>query len=225
MDEVLMKQIVQAVMRELQNSEAAASACTEGMDKMLVIGDMNAVPQDIAGEYELLSVEDYVSYGNIRRYRKILITRLSLTQMSDIAQGRDGSPEACAVIKGLLNGLEVSITEAAFPHRKYAGKSSSRLYEVIENNARMIQSFGVKLVKESRITVNPAPVKPPKYQAPPVVVPAGTARANNDKLITEDVARSLISGGDKAICLTKDAIVTPSAWDVFREKGVEISRK
>lgn len=225
MDEVLMKQIVEAVMRELQNSGPAASACTEGMDKLLVIGDMNAVPRDMAGENELLTVEDYVRYHNIRRYQKILITRLSLTQLSDIAQGRDGSPEACAVINGLLNGLEVYIIEAAFPHRKYAGKSSSRLYEVIEGNARMLQSFGIKLLKESTVAAGPAPAKPPKYQAPAVEVPTGTACVNGDKLITESVARTLAAGGEKTVCLAKDAIVTPSAWDFFRQKGVEITRK
>lgn len=225
MDEVLMRQIVEAVMRELQGGQPPALACTEGMDKLLVVGDMDAVPCDIAGEYELFPVEDYVRYKNIHRYQKILITQLSMTQMSDIAQGRDGSPEACAVINGLLNGLEVCITEAAFPHRKYAGKSSSRLYEVIENNARMMQSFGVKLLKESRITANPAPVKPPKYQAPPVVVPAGSACVNSDKLITEDAARSMTAGGEKEVYLAKGAIVTPLAWDIFRQKGVTVTRK
>ncbi|MGN0204967.1 MAG: hypothetical protein ACI4BB_10515, partial [Coprococcus sp.] len=140
MDEVWMKQVVEAVLKELQAGKTADSAYTEGMEKLLVIGDLDTVPQDMAGEYEFLTVEDYVQYSNIHRYQKILITRLSLAQLSDIAQGRDGSPEACAVITGLLNGLEVCITESAFPHKKYAGKSSSRLYEVIENNARMLQS-------------------------------------------------------------------------------------
>lgn len=225
MDEVLMKQVVEAVLRELQAGKDNASVYTEGMDKVLVIGDMDTVPQDMTSEYELLPVEDYVRYGNIRRYRKILITRLSLTQLSDIAQGRDGSPEACAVITGLLNGLEVCMTEDAFPHRKYAGKSSSRLYEVIENNARMLQSFGVKLLKQGRPVADPVPAKPPKYQAPRVEVPTGTACINGDRLITESVARSLTADGTGTVCLAKDAIVTPSAWDIFRQKGVTITRK
>lgn len=224
MDEVLMKQVVEAVLKELQTGEAAVSTYTEGLDRLLVIGDLNMVPQDMAGKYELLPVEDYVRYGNIHRYQKILITALSLTKMSDIAQGRDGSPEACAVITGLLNGLEVCMTENAFPHRKYAGKSSSRLYQVIENNARMLQSFGIKLVKE-RIAGNPAPVKPPKYQVPPVEIPPGTACVNGDRLITEAVARALTADGDKSVCLAKDAIVTPSAWDIFRQKGVNVTKQ
>ena len=224
MDEILMKQIVETVLRELKMEENAASAHTEGMDRLLVIGDLKDVPQDMAETHQLLTVDDYVQHGNIRCYQKILITGLSLTQMSDIAQGRDGSPEACAVIRGLLTGLEVCMTETAFPHRKYAGKRSSRLYEVIENNARMLQSFGIKILKESRIVSDPAPVRPPKYQAPPVEVPAGTACVNSDRLITEAIACTLAAAGEKEICLSRDAIVTPSAWDVFKQKGIHVIR-
>ena len=120
-----MKQIVEAVMQELMAQRSNASACTEGMDKLLVIGDLQAVPADMAEKYQIFLIDDYIQNKNIHRYQKILITSLTLVQMSDIAQGRDGSPEACAVINGLLNGLDVCMTEAAFPHRKYAGKSST----------------------------------------------------------------------------------------------------
>ena len=225
MDEKLMKQIVEAVMQELMAQRSNASACTEGLDKLLVIGDLQAVPADMAEKYQIFLIDDYIQNKNIHRYQKILITSLTLVQMSDIAQGRDGSPEACAVINGLLNGLDVCMTEAAFPHRKYAGKSSSRLYEVIENNARMLQSFGIKLLKECKVGVPLIPAKPPKYQAPPIEVPKGTGHTTTDRLITEDVARSLIDGGNTAICLAANAIVTPSAWDLFKQKGIEVIRK
>lgn len=225
MDERLMKQIVEAVMQELLAQKTTTSACTEGLDKLLVIGDLQAVPADMADHYQIFPIEDYIQNKNIHRYQKILITRLTLVQMSDIAQGRDGSPEACAVINGLLNGLDVCMTEAAFPHRKYAGKSSSRLYEVIENNARMLQSFGIKLLKECKVSAEPIPARPPKYQAPPIDVPKGTGHTTTDRLITEDVARSLADSGDKTICLAGNAIVTPSAWDLFKQKGIEVIRK
>ena len=215
MDEKLMKQIVEAVMQELMAQRSNASACTEGLDKLLVIGDLQAVPADMAEKYQIFLIDDYIQNKNIHRYQKILITSLTLVQMSDIAQGRDGSPEACAVIRGLLNGLDVCMAEAAFPHRKYAGKSS----------ARMLQSFGIKLLKECKVGAPPIPAKPPKYQAPPIEVPKGTGHTTTDRLITEDVARSLIDGGNTAICLAANAIVTPSAWDLFKQKGIEVIRK
>lgn len=221
-DETLMKQIVEAVLNQLQTQEGEP-ACTEGLEKLLVVGDLASVPSEMAGNYILLPVEDYVQHRNIHRYGKLLITRLNLTQLSDIANGRDASPEACAVIMALLNGMEVFITGTALPHRQYAGKSSSRLYEVIENNARMLQSFGIKLLKPAPAA--PVPAKPPKYQAPAVETPVGTACINGDRLITEAAARSLTANGEKTVCLAANAIVTPSAWDVFKQKGVTVSRQ
>lgn len=224
MDEALVKKVIEEVLKSLEQAGQTDAGYTDGFEKMLVIGDAADVPQHLAEAYELLTIEDYTHYGNIHRYQKVLITRLSLTQLSDIAQGRDGSPEACAVIMGLLNGLEVCMLENALPHRKYAGKSSSRIYEVIENNAKMIQTFGVKLLKKTR-PAEPEKAKPPKYQAPPVEVPKGSACPNGERLITESVAKLLLGSGEQSICIAKDAIVTPAAWDIFNQQGVNVIRK
>ena len=89
----------------------------------------------------------------------------------------------------------------------------------------MLQSFGIKLLKECKVGLSPIPAKPPKYQAPPIEVPKGTGHTTTDRLITEDVARSLIDGGNTAICRAANAIVTPSAWDLFKQKGIEVIRK
>lgn len=224
MDEALVKKVIEEVLKSLQETGRTDAGYKDGLDKLLVIGDAADVPQSLAESHALFSIEDYAQYGNIHRYQKLLITKLSLTQLSDIAQGRDGSPEACAVIMALLNGLEVCMLEKALPHRKYAGKSSSRIYEVIENNARMIQTFGVKMLKKTR-PAEPEKAKPPKYQAPPVEVPKGSACPNGERLITESVARSLLGGGEQSVCVAKDAIVTPSAWDIFNQQGVNVIRQ
>ena len=135
MDEKLMKQIVEAVMQELMAQRSNASACTEGLDKLLVIGDLQAVPADMAEKYQIFLIDDYIQNKNIHRYQKILITSLTLVQMSDIAQGRDGSPEACAVINGLLNGLDVCMTEAAF----HIGNMQERAAAVCMKSLRIMR--------------------------------------------------------------------------------------
>ena len=69
MDEKLMKQIVEAVMQELMAQRSNASACTEGMDKLLVIGDLQAVPADMAEKYQIFRIDDYIQNKNIHRYQ------------------------------------------------------------------------------------------------------------------------------------------------------------
>ncbi len=224
MDEALVKKVIEEVLKSLRETEQTKAGCKDGLDRLLVIGDVDDVPQSIAETHALFSIEDYAHDGNIHWYQKLLITKLTLTQLSDIAQGRDGSPEACAVIMGLLNGVEVCMLENALPHRKYAGRSSSRIYEVIENNAKMIQTFGVKVLKKAR-PAQPEKARPPKYQAPPVQVPKGSAHPNGERLITEAVARALTGSGEQSVCVAKDAIITPLAWDIFNQHGVHVIRE
>ncbi len=225
MNEAVLKQIVDEVLREIGSGGFENEACREGYDKLLVIGDLTKVPAKLQRDYQVLPIDDYIANRNVHRYQCILITGLTLTQLSDIAQGRDGSPESCAVVNGLLAGLNVCMTQEALPHRKYAGKSSSRIYQVIENNARLIQTYGIKMLgKDPAVTVQ-APVVPPKYQAPPVQVPGGSARPNIDCLITEGQALQMITGGVRQVTVSECAIITPSAWDIFNRNDVEVVRR
>lgn len=225
MNEAVLKQIVDAVLREIGSGGFEDEASREGYARLLVVGDVAQVPAKLQRDYDVLPIDDYIANRNVHRYQCILITSLTLTQLSDIALGRDGSPESCAVVNGLLAGLNVCMTEGALPHRKYAGKSSSRMYQVIENNVRLIQTYGVKLLgKDPAVTVQ-APQVPPKYQAPPVQVPPGSARPNSDQLITEGQALAMIAGGVKQVTVPDGAIITPSAWDVFNRNDVEVLRR
>ena len=225
MDEKLLKQIVDEVLKEVARGGFEDSSAREGYDKLLVVGDMADVPAKMRQDYQLLPVDDYMANRNVHRYQGIVITALTLTQLSDIAQGRDGSPESCAVVNALLAGIGVCMTEGALPHRKYAGKSSSRMYQVIENNVRLIQTYGVKLLGKDPASVVQAPARPPKYQAPPIQVPGGSARPNSDCLITEGIALQMIAGGARQVTVSECAIITPSAWDIFNRNDVEVLRQ
>ena len=225
MDEKLLKQIVDEVLKEVARGGFEDSSAREGYDKLLVVGDMADVPAKMRQDYQLLPIDDYMANLHEHRYQGIVITALTLTQLSDIAQGRDGSPESCAVVNALLAGIGVCMTEGALPHRKYAGKSSSRMYQVIENNVRLIQTYGVKLLGKDPASVVQAPARPPKYQAPPIQVPGGSARPNSDCLITEGIALQMIAGGARQVTVSECAIITPSAWDIFNRNDVEVLRQ
>ena len=225
MNEAVLKQIVDAVLREIGSGGFEDETSREGYARLLVVGDPAQVPAKMQKDYDVLPIDDYIANRNVHRYQGIVITALTLTQLSDIAQGRDGSPESCAVVNALLAGIGVCMTEGALPHRKYAGKSSSRMYQVIENNVRLIQTYGVKMLGKDPASVVQAPARPPKYQAPPIQVPGGSARPNSDCLITEGIALQMIAGGAKQVTVSECAIITPSAWDIFNRNDVEVLRQ
>lgn len=223
MNEELIRQIMEEVIRQINSQEPALKPCCEGMDKLLVIGKAEDVPENLKCSYTLYGLDDYTNYRNILRYQKIIITKLSLTELSDIAQGRDASPAACAVVNGLLNGLEVYMMEKALRHRRFAGKGSTRLYEVIEGHVRTLQTYGIKILCEEKpVMIKEA--KPPKYKAEPAAVPKGSGSPNPDRLITEAAAIKLIEGCEGRIQVPANAIITPSAWDVFSRNKIDVIR-
>lgn len=221
MDEAIIQKIMEEVIKTLSQQGVVTAPETEGMSRMLVIGDFNDVPSEEQTKYILTGIEDYEQYKNIRRYQKVYITKLSLTDLSDIALGRDASPVSCAVVNALLRGMDVALLEKVLWHRKLAGKGSAKLYSVIENNVRQLESYGVKVICEPKqIVIKEA--KPPKFNPPPVAVPKGTMKPNEARLITESIAMDMVKENSQRVCVSKDAIITPSAWDVFGKNKTEV---
>lgn len=237
-DERIINSIVDAVLQEIRQEKAGAGTgnCSDmtlcqsaDCGRLLVIGDLGAVPANLSCGSELLSIEDYIQYKRIRRYDGVVITRISLTQLSDIAQGRDSSPESCAVVNALLEGISVCMLEGALPHRRYADKHGSMMYQVIEKNVQLACSYGIKLISEKDMArTGPEIIKPPKYQAPPITVPAGNANTNFEKVITESMARAMVKksdlagSGEKQVFFAKGTIVTPAAKDIFKSNDVKV---
>ena len=220
----IVEEVTRLVLDQVQKQQAAAVA-TDGMRHCLVVGDIAAVPEKLGQGWALHPLEEYERCGNILRYRKVIVTGLTLVQLADIAQGRPGDSGSCAVVSALLSGVDVVMPEIALPHRKFAGKGSSGLYAILEGYVRTLQTFGVKLLGQEALAI-PAvvPVKAPKYQAPAPEPVQGSAKPNGQRLITEADAAVLAAEAEGAVCIPMDAILTPSARDVFTRARLEIRR-
>lgn len=177
-----------------------------GLPAALLIGCPEQLPKSHQNKYRLLGLDDYKKTGEIDSYERVLITELSLTDLSDIALGRDGRLTGCAVGKALLTGKEVLLFECALPHRKYAGRGSRAFYQMLEGYVRTLQSFGIRLMTE----------KGPAAHGEP-----GGEIASN--LVTEAVAAKLVGGSDDQILLKKGTVLTPSAKDVLLHSGKKIA--
>ncbi len=221
--EELIALVTREVLAALEGRTAALAAPV-GAPRMLVVGDREKVPAELARECALFTVEDYARDGNILAYDRLCITRLSCVELSDIALGRDSRPAQCAVIQALLHGKEVCLLEEGLPHRALAGKGSAALYGVLEGYVRTLQTFGVKLVGEPKPLKPPSEPKPPKFAPPPTPKPIATGKPNPQRLITEELAVKLAAAGGP-VCLAANAILTPSARDVFTRAKVEIIRE
>ena len=219
--EAIVSQVTQQVLAALQKDISAGATQEEGLRKVLVIGgEVTQVPQELGQDAVLYDLEDYRTNQNILRYDQILIAKLNITQLSDIAHGRIGDEVSCAILHGLLNGVETVMLEDALSFRKFAGKGSTALYHLLESFAQTLQVFGVKPVGRKRLGgAELPPAKPPKYKAPAIVVPKGSAKPNVGHLITEAEAMAVVKSGE-SIQLPAGTIITPAAKDVFAQAGI-----
>ena len=201
----------------------SGSADTEGFGKVLVVGQSDTpVPEELCRDSVLLDLEDYSTHKNILRYNKVVVVKLSITQLADIALGRPGDEASCAVIYALLSGVDVIMLEDALSFRRFAGKGSNGLYNLLEQYAKTLQVFGIKTYSPKPKVVEPE-AKPAKFTHIPAEVPRGSAKPNVSRLITETEARQLVIQGNP-VHLPADAIITPLARDVFSQAGVTVSR-
>ena len=220
----IVEEVTRLVLAQMQKQQATAEA-TAGMGHCLVVGDIVAVPEKLRQGWVLHPLEEYEHCDNILRYQRVLVTGLTLVQLADIAQGRPSDSSSCAVVSALLSGVDVVMIEAALPHRKFAGKGSNGLYAILEGYVRSVQTFGVKLLAQEALAIPVVvPVKPPKYQAPAPVPVQGSAKPNSQRLITEADAEALAAEAKGAVCIPVNAILTPSAQDVFTRARLEIQR-
>ena len=223
--EKLIQKVVAEVLKAMDQSVTPdVCADAEGFEKMLVIGSLSKVSEAFKEDYRLFEIEDYGQHKNIRRYQKVLIAELSMTALADTALGRGADDASEAIICALLSGIEVLMLKDALPYKKYAGQGSTKLYALLEGYANTLQTYGVKLVKET-VPVIVKEAKPAKFAPQPTTVPKGSGMPNADRLITEDKALSMISDCDGTVCLCKNAIVTPSAWDVFERQKIKVIRQ
>lgn len=215
--ELVTRQVVAA----LEKRREEETPVSDGRKRVLIVGKpRKALPESLLRRAVLYDIEDYRTCQDVLRYDRIVIASLTITQLSDIAHGRSGDAETCAVVHGLLEGVECVMPEDAPSYKRYEGRGSAALYRMLEGYERTLRAFGVKTAGNER-TFAEIPAKPPKFSAPPLNVPQGSARPNFAHLITEAEAERLTAQGGE-VTLPAGAIVTPLARDVFAAAGVVV---
>lgn len=216
--------VTQQVLAALKERSGVTPPSSDGREKILVVGTPgNVLPEALLRRAVCYDLEDYRTHRDILRYDRVFIAFLSTAQLCDIALGRSGDAASCAVVHALLEGVETLMPDEALSYRRYKGRGSSALYQLLESYERTLRAFGVKNPGRERDYTQP-PAKPPKYQAPALNVPLGSARPNFSKLITEAEAERLISLGGE-VRLPAGSIVTPSARDAFAAAGVCVTEE
>ena len=219
--EKIISLVTQQVMAAMEKTGCTGIA--ENSDMVLVVGDADKVPKDLSRDKVLMDLEDYRTHKDIERYKRVVVTKLGITQLTDIALGRPADEVSCAVVYALLSGVEVIMLEDALSFRRFKDKGSNALYNTLEKYAKTLSVYGVKTYRpKSNIVVPGAQLA--KFAQQNVAVPRGSAMPNVGKLVTETVANLLIMAQGNPVRIPVGAIITPLARDVFAHAGIEVIR-
>ena len=217
-----LEQIVSLVTQQVMAMMDHQGCCAnEDREKVLVVGKTDKpIPKELYADCVLMDLEDYSTHKDIQRYKKVVVAKLHMTQLADIALGRATDEASCAVLYALLSGVEVVMLKDAPTFRRFKDKGSNALYNMLEQYVKTLHVFGVKAYRpKPQVVLSEA--KPAKFAKLPVEVPKGTVVPNANRLITEIEARQLLMQGD-TIRLPAGTIVTPLARDVFSQAGVSV---
>lgn len=219
--EKIISLVTQQVMAAMEKNGCTEIA--EDCDTVLVVGCADKVPKDLCRDKVMMDLEDYRTHKDIERYKRVVVTKLNITQLADIALGRPTDEAACAVTYALLSGVEVIMLEDALTFRRFKDKGSNALYNTLEKYAKTLSVYGVKIYRpKSNIVVPGAQLA--KFAQQTEAVPRGSAMPNIGKLVTETDARLLIMAQGNPVRIPVGAIITPLARDVFAHAGVEVIR-
>ena len=219
--EKIISLVTQQVMAAMEKTGCTGIA--ENSDMVLVVGDADKVPKDLSRDKVLMDLEDYRTHKDIERYKRVVVTKLGITQLTDIALGRPADEVSCAIVYALLSGVEVIMLEDALSFRRFKDKGSNALYNTLEKYAKTLSVYGVKTYRpKSNIVVPGAQLA--KFAQQNVAVPRGSAMPNVGKLVTETDAKLLIMAQGNPVRIPVGAIITPLARDVFAHAGIEVIR-
>lgn len=200
-----------------RHDDRSCSGCAG--KKILLLGDRAEVPADILAGAVVFGGDDFDKCRNVREYGQIVITRLSLAQLADAAQGRPADVVSCALIYGLLEGIDVLILSQGISFKKYSGKGSRALYNLYSGYLRQLQIYGARVLEDGRMTdMAPAPRISRAASSNMPVLPKQDSR-----LVTEADARRIAAQAKDEVILPAGVILTPSARDVFTNARLKIT--
>lgn len=225
MNQMDLERIVSAVTQQVMAAmeKNGCTAIADDCEMVLAVGNSDTVPKDLCRDKVLMDLEDYRAHKDITRYKRVVVTKLNITQLADIALGRPTDEAACAVTYALLSGVEVIMLEEALTFRRFKDKGSNALYNLLEKYAKTLSVFGVKTYRPKSNIVVPG-AKLAKFAQQNAPVPRGSAMPNIGKLVTETDAKMLIMAQGSFVRIPTGAIITPLARDVFAHAGVEVIR-
>ena len=195
----MMEEIIRKVLEELKALEEK-----NGMKKKMMVLSRDAASCDksinrFSEDYDVVFAK---SFQEEDAPDALLLKDLTPDELMLLSEGKSGC--LGPVMEWLMSGKLVYLELESLAHVRNKETCKKALFDLYENAVKTLKSYGMLLVhEETRETGAPL---------------SGKSRGRN--LVTEREVKSLLTKGEKTICVSKQTLITPLAKDLMKEYGI-----
>lgn len=204
--------LIEEVIRELKKKLEKKCSVPFQAKKALVIGSLNDEEQKI-----LKTSYSLVPFTESEQGDVIIIARLSLSLMAELALGLPVSKEASAVLYAILCKKEVYLLEEGIEYRKYKETAVKTLYHLYQGYEDSILKHGAQLLHCT------ADIRK-EVEKDIIVLEADYIDLTKQKLLRESDLMKAKNKGYITVLLDSDAIITPLASDYIANHNLFVRR-
>lgn len=188
-------------------------------------------------EYEVLDFNK-----NIKDTDILIVSKLCMRGLSNLALGNSTSDEERFILKMLMKGRKVYILDEGIEYKRYKETAPKTLYKKYISYEDEIKTFGVEIVEDIRnITLNSKQdskrlnLKDKDLEKEQeivnlqeinsqLIIDEQSLDLRNKKLISESDLRKPAINGAKNVLVNKKSIVTPLAMDFMRIHRINLKK-
>ncbi|AKA68740.1 hypothetical protein [Clostridium scatologenes] len=231
--EKLVEMITKEVMKRIKKLSYDENRYVK--DKILLLGDCFESSNIKEALEEKYIVDLYNSDVNVDCYKAVVLSKLNLKVLSNLALGLCNGQYEEIIINALFKGKRVYVLEDGMEYRKYMSSANKNLYKLYTEYEQKLMYNGVDILNEGNlIRALLCGQDIHKSQNHEVYEDSISEKIENKqefiknslskKLITEVDLRRLYMDGVKEINILKKSILTPLAQDFIRINHLKIKR-
>lgn len=167
--------------------------------------DLQKYSNIMSPEYKVVLYED-----NIRDCSVVIITKLCLKTMANLANLISSTKEEEFIIKMLMKGKKIYVADEGLIYKKYKNSAPKQVYNKFLEFEGVLKNYGIEIMNSYLNKTNTTTIEKEET----VVI--------NKNLITEADVRKQYLMGNKAICINSKSIITPLAKDYIKINNIEI---
>lgn len=174
---------------------------------------------------------------SIKECEVVIVSKLCMRGLSNLALGNSTSDEERFIIKMLMKGKKVYVLDEGIEYKRYKDTAPKALYKKFISFEDEIRKFGVEIIKDlntiakSKLSIKNETTEILNKDTISLINTENTNIDNefsldlrNKKLISEADLRKPTINGVKNILVNKKSIITPLAVDFMRIHHLELKK-